>query len=213
MEKPNKNAPPVSPDSDTGAKILTAARAEFARYGLAGGRVDRIAADAGVNKAMIYYHFRSKENLYFEAVASVLKEAAGSISGLADSHDSLESLLVAIADFYASLFARQPEFRAIILHELANPDSTLLKQLGDQFVVSGVPAKLLARLEREQAAGNIRELDLRQTLISFILMQVGYFMMAPMVNRILNVNEIDRFIEQRKTAVVDLFLNGVRRKA
>jgi len=45
-------------------KILKAALVEFAEYGLAGARVDRISKRAGVNKAMLYYHFSSKDNLY-----------------------------------------------------------------------------------------------------------------------------------------------------
>ncbi len=50
-------------ESKTRQKILEAARAEFARHGLAGARVERIARKAKVNKAMLYYHFQSKENL------------------------------------------------------------------------------------------------------------------------------------------------------
>ena len=49
----------VSPD-----RILAAAAAEFAERGFAGARVDRIARRARVNKAMLYYHFKSKEGLY-----------------------------------------------------------------------------------------------------------------------------------------------------
>jgi AcrR family transcriptional regulator len=47
--------------------ILAAARDEFAEFGLAGARVDRIAERAGVNKRLIYYYFEDKEKL-FEAV-------------------------------------------------------------------------------------------------------------------------------------------------
>jgi len=59
-------------------------------------------------------------------------------------------------------------------------------------------------------SGNVRTVDLRQTLLSFILMNVGYFFMAPVVHRILGVEDAESFVEQRKAAVVDLFLNGVR---
>ena len=45
-------------------RILEAATAEFAREGLAGARVDRIAARAGANKRMLYYYFGSKEDLF-----------------------------------------------------------------------------------------------------------------------------------------------------
>lgn len=56
--------------------ILTAAREEFGRYGFAGGRVDRIARRAGVNKQLIFYYFESKQGLY----RSVLEAASGAIT-------------------------------------------------------------------------------------------------------------------------------------
>src|SRR3954462_14991298 len=51
----------------TRARILEAAAAEFANFGIAGARVDRIADTAGANKAMLYRYFGSKDDL-FEAV-------------------------------------------------------------------------------------------------------------------------------------------------
>ena len=48
----------------TRQKILEAATHEFARYGLGGARVDRIAARAGANKRMLYYYFGDKEDLF-----------------------------------------------------------------------------------------------------------------------------------------------------
>lgn len=44
--------------------LLDAGRAHFARHGLNGARVDAIAAEAGVNKQLIYYHFGDKDGLY-----------------------------------------------------------------------------------------------------------------------------------------------------
>ena len=48
----------------TKRRLLDAATAEFSGYGIAGARVDRIAAAAGCNKAMIYSYFGSKEQLF-----------------------------------------------------------------------------------------------------------------------------------------------------
>jgi AcrR family transcriptional regulator len=58
----------------TRARLLAAARREFAAFGIAGARVDRIAAKAACNKAQIYHYFGSKEQL-FDAVAAVVDEA------------------------------------------------------------------------------------------------------------------------------------------
>ena len=53
------------------ARILEAAVREFSENGLAGARTERIAEAAGVNKALLYYYFQSKEALYAAALESV----------------------------------------------------------------------------------------------------------------------------------------------
>lgn len=66
----------IERDADaTRRRLIAAATAEFATHGIAGARVDRIAADAKANKAQIYHYFGSKDGL-FDAVFSNLVEAA-----------------------------------------------------------------------------------------------------------------------------------------
>lgn len=63
--------------------ILAAATDEFAENGLAGGRVDRIAEVSGANKRMIYYYFRSKDDLYLavlEAMYTAMRESERTLS-------------------------------------------------------------------------------------------------------------------------------------
>jgi AcrR family transcriptional regulator len=60
--------------ADTRARILAAATAEFADRGLAGGRVDRIAAAAEANKERIYAYFGSKEGLFDATVEAIIGE-------------------------------------------------------------------------------------------------------------------------------------------
>src|ERR1035441_474179 len=65
--------------------ILQAALGEFAQEGIAGARMDAIAAAAGVNKALLYYYFRDKEALYGVPGANV--ELDGSYDLKADALD------------------------------------------------------------------------------------------------------------------------------
>lgn len=77
----------------TRSKILSAALDEFAAKGLAGVRVDEIARLAGVNKAMIYYHFASKEALYkalFQAELEQLKQEIAALMGQRDPASKAE---------------------------------------------------------------------------------------------------------------------------
>ncbi|HET6825577.1 MAG TPA: TetR family transcriptional regulator, partial [Amnibacterium sp.] len=68
--------PPGEADraSRSRARILEAARAEFAASGFGGGRVERIAARAGINKERIYAYFGDKRSLFAAAVASAVEE-------------------------------------------------------------------------------------------------------------------------------------------
>ena len=100
-------------------RLLTAAAAEFAARGFAGASVDRIARAARVNKAMIYYHFRSKAALYrvilrdmFEAVAAGVARVA---QATADPADKIRGFVDAIA---VEAEAR-PHFPPIWFREIA----------------------------------------------------------------------------------------------
>jgi AcrR family transcriptional regulator len=71
----------MPPDAtETKRRLLRAAVAEFAEYGLAGARVDRIAETAAANKRSIYMHFGTKEELFDKVVADSLLELAVPIS-------------------------------------------------------------------------------------------------------------------------------------
>ncbi|GII03597.1 TetR/AcrR family transcriptional regulator [Planobispora takensis] len=60
--------------------LLAAARSEFAAYGIAGARVDRIADRAGVNKERIYGYFGSKEKLFDQVVSAALDEVVEAVT-------------------------------------------------------------------------------------------------------------------------------------
>jgi AcrR family transcriptional regulator len=72
-----KPARPTRDAARTQAAILEAATQEFARHGLGGARVDRIAARAKTNKRMLYYYFGGKEDLFL----AVLERAYEHIRG------------------------------------------------------------------------------------------------------------------------------------
>src|SRR5215831_13052424 len=63
--------------ADSKERILTAAEEVFAKKGFAGARTQEIAELAGVNKAMIYYYFESKEKLLREVLQRILFELIG----------------------------------------------------------------------------------------------------------------------------------------
>lgn len=101
----------------TKAAILAAGTREFARYGLAGARVDRIAAEAGANKRMLYYYFGDKEALF----AAVLEGAYARIRS-AEQKLSLLDLaptegIARLVAFTWNYYLKNPEFITLLNSE------------------------------------------------------------------------------------------------
>lgn len=98
-------------------RLLDAATAEFAARGFAGAKVDRIAAKARLNKAMIYYHFGSKAALYRDILLDVFRTIADAV-GREPAGSPPERLGRFIREL-ATVAADRPHFAAIWLREMA----------------------------------------------------------------------------------------------
>ncbi|GAA4919426.1 AcrR family transcriptional regulator [Nonomuraea thailandensis] len=97
----------------TRAALLEAAREEFAAYGVAGARVDRIAERAGVNKERIYGHFGSKEKLFDAVITEALDDLTAQIAlPGADPVDYVAKL----TDYYHS----HPDLVRLLMWEALN---------------------------------------------------------------------------------------------
>lgn len=102
----------------TREKLLEAASAEFTKHGLAGARVDRIAATAGVNKQAIYAYFGSKEGLFDAVLDRSLEELVATIP--ITDYD-LPGYAVALFDYLCS----HPEYERLTMWKrLERADAT-----------------------------------------------------------------------------------------
>src|SRR5262245_37233570 len=120
-------------------RILEAAKQEFAANGLAGARVDRIAAQAGANKRMLYYHVGNKEDLYLTVLEGAYEKIRAEERTLdLEQLDPPEAIRTLI-DFTWNYFLRNPEFLALLNSEnLARARhlkrSTKVKSMHSPFV-------------------------------------------------------------------------------
>lgn len=106
---------PRARDADaTRARILAAAKSEFARLGLAGARVDEIAEKASANKRMIYHYFGSKEDLFQVVLEEAYLDIRRAEQELDLDHltprDALERLVRFTWDYYLD----NPEFITLV---------------------------------------------------------------------------------------------------
>jgi len=209
MKEPD-NTHPHRDKPDTRLRILQAALDEFTEFGLSGARVDRIAVAAGVNKAMLYYYFASKENLYRQAIQDFVGSKVKSVHQCLTEAGSLEEGLALVAEMYADLFLNYPERVRLFARELADPNSQIVQGFIATATATGLPDQVRKTFAAGIAAGELREVDIPQAFASFITMNIGYFLMSPIIDRVWKIEDRHRFVEERKRAVVDLFLHGVK---
>jgi AcrR family transcriptional regulator len=159
---------------DSKAQIFAAAAAEFAEHGFAAAGVDRIAAKARVNKAMLYYHFGSKAALYREVLQDMFRALAARARTIAEGAGTpAEKLDTWVATIVEEASAR-PHFPPIMLRELASGgdhlDPDTLKILG------GIYGAVREIVGQGQASGDFRSTN--PLLVHFTVIPTIIFFLA-----------------------------------
>lgn len=135
-------------------RLLAAAREEFARRGFDGATVDVIAARARVNKAMLYYYFHSKAELYRLILRDLFRGVADAVGAVREAGGAPEAQVRGFVAAIAHHGVDQPHFPAIWLREMADGgrhlDGSILTE------VTRVLATLSAMLDDGQHAGRFR---------------------------------------------------------
>jgi AcrR family transcriptional regulator len=137
----------------TRARILSAARREFAAKGIAGARVDAIARRAGVNKRMLYHYFGNKDALFLAVLQRTLDERLAHVAG--ESPDTAGRLRGRSA-FYAG----SADYVRLLMWEALERPAIDPADRPDRVAAYD---RLRARVEADQQAGNLPpEFDSRQ---------------------------------------------------
>jgi TetR/AcrR family transcriptional regulator len=162
-------------------RILDAALREFSSLGMAGARMDQIAAAAGVNKALLYYHFDSKENLYaaaLEMIAGRVRDQSMSVFLLKVSPG--ERLIRSALNHFDRILT-QGEFQSLMQQEM------MRMHQGEASAMSIVVKRVFAPMQAMQqsmvregiVSGELINADWMQIHLSTLGANVFYFLAAP----------------------------------
>lgn len=166
---------PRTRDADaTKARILAAAKAEFARLGLGGARVDEIAEKAEANKRMIYHYFGNKEDLFAAVLEDVYLDIRTSERDLQLDDLPPDEAMVKLIEFTWDYYLAHPEF--IRLVNSANLHKGKHLERSDKVVEASrrYVAGIQTLLDRGVAAGLFREgVDAGQ--LNITIAAIGYY--------------------------------------
>ena len=200
--------PPSDPDTEQ--RILAAAHAVFVRRGTAGARTQEIADEAGVNKALLHYYFRSKERLALAVFERAARKMFGSLFELFGSGAPLEEKVRRVVAAEIDFLTAHPYLPGYIVSELHHHPERITRIVG---AVGRPPLDVLAaQLEAGARAGALRPIRAEEFVINLIALVVFPFAGRPMIEALLGMDEarFGAFVEERKTALPTFFLNALR---
>jgi len=189
----------------TRARILESAVRQFSENGLAGARTEQIAEEAGVNKALLYYYFKSKEDMYEAALNSVFESVrTDNINVLqADASAGERVVQMVLRNFDRSY--SHPSLRSLMQQEMVRlhrGEESRLAPMADKFFR---PLWVMVDrvIEEGIASGELISVDPSQMRYAALGANILYFLSAPLTRLALGIDPLERgeLARRRKLAV------------
>jgi AcrR family transcriptional regulator len=162
---------------ETRATILKAAERIYAECGLAGARTEAIAAAASVNKALLYYYFKSKDGLYQAVVGSQVREFQQQAREVLSAKGPAGPILLRYVSYHFDFIGTHPHYPRIFQRMMMEGDRALERMIREHSVP--IMNLLMAVLERGMKSGEFRRMDKGHTIVSIGGLTAHYFNIAP----------------------------------
>ena len=166
----------------TRTRILDAAIREFSSNGLAGARTEQIAEAAGVNKALLYYYFRSKDELYQAALETVVEGVrANSFAVLETDAPAGERFLRIALNHFDRMYSNR-EFQSLMQQEMIRLHRGEANALGPiaEKLMRPLWSRVDTLVEEGIAAGELIPVEWTQLIYAGLGANVFYFLSAPL---------------------------------
>ena len=189
----------------TRARILDAAVRQFSASGLAGARTEQIAEEAGVNKALLYYYFKSKEDLYAAALEFVFEGVrTASIAVLEARASAGERFLQIVLNQFDRAFS-YPDLQSLIQQEMVRlhqGEEHRMARMAKKFF-RPMWDKLEEVLEEGIASGELIRVDPAQMRYAALGANALYFLTAPLTRLAFDIDPMEQSeLELRRKAAV-----------
>jgi TetR/AcrR family transcriptional regulator len=198
-------------DLPTEQKILEAAKKVFIQKGLDGARLEEIAAEAGINKALLHYYFRSKEKLFQNIFDQMVGKIAPDFTVIVDSKSPIEERIELFVHRYIDFVSENPQLPLFMITEINRNPQRMKDILGhtDNFVKI---QQFAFQMITEMQVGRIKSFNPLHLMLNIMSMCVFPFIAKPMIQVILQLGEDDlNIILKQRKAEVSRFLREALR--
>src|SRR5919198_2453471 len=162
-------------DGNTEQRILDAAHAVFMRRGTAGARMQEIAAEAGVNQALLHYYFRTKEQLARAAFERAGSELMPAVIQVIASDEPLERKVTRVIGLELDHLSRTPYLPGYIIGEVTHHPArahqligAMTKGLTPDVIRPRVLGTLKRQIEQRVRAGAMRRIAPESFIVNLL---------------------------------------------
>ncbi len=167
----------------TEQKILAAAQAVFLKKGYDGARMQEIAGEAGINKGLLHYYFKTKDTLFGAIFSAAFNSMVSQIVTILQQDVPVEERLFRVVDRYMALLMNNPDMPRFVVHELSkNPAGFINKHITGEAktAFAGFSAAVKSEVRRKKIA----PADPRQLFVDTISLIVFPFLARPLIQGI-----------------------------
>ncbi|HKL38893.1 MAG TPA: TetR/AcrR family transcriptional regulator, partial [Bacteroidales bacterium] len=173
-------------DKTTEEKILEAARRIFVEKGMAGARMQQIADEAGINKSLLHYYYRSKDKLFLAVFRMAIRDFIPSIKDIIFSDVSVYEKLDLFINEYMDVLLSKPFVPMFILQEIQRDPERLF----NVFLEAGIrPDYIMKEFKRSIETGTIREINPTHLIINVLSLCIFPIAARPMMQRMFYDND------------------------
>jgi len=195
---------------DTETKILEAAKRVFIKKGMMGARMQEIADEAGINKALLHYYFRSKENLYEAVLKNTLLGFVMQIGSYLADKKTFKDKLETFIEGYMNVLFQNPFLPAFIIYEVNTNPELIIKMMS-----AGKNALLYfeREIQTEIVEGRIKPVDVSHLIVNILSLCIFPVAAKPILERVLMNGDslaYDTFLRQRKDEISRLILESLK---
>jgi len=198
-------------EQNTEEKILEAAKKIFLKEGMAGARMQDIADEAGINKAMLHYYFRSKEKLFEKIFTELSQHFFPRLVRIFESDYSLFRKIESFVAEYIDQMRQTPYLPIFVLNEVnRQPEAFIKKMMGDR---KPPIKKFIDDVQAEAKKGVIKPVNPLQLLLNIISLCVFPFVARPMFQLVTNIDKamFEKILEQRKGEVSKFIIDAIKK--
>ena len=195
--------------TDTEALILDAARKVFLENGFDGTTMQKIAEEAGINKALLHYYFRSKDRLFeaifIEAFSRMIPNLLKVFASDAGFPDKIRSFV----SIYIGALQQYPQIPLFILHELHRNPGRIIELIQSTGMNPDFVKNIISQ---EIKKGTIIDIDPVQLMVNMLAMCIFPFAARPMIQGFIFKNDAkayELFLEKRKIEVAGFILKAI----